>query len=617
MTNKITLKLPNRRVGILIAVLILLAFGLGLDLRSHGLVWNWFWSLTGEEQPFAQIRGMIEFAGNFIRPQPNTAPDVPISHTDVNPYGINTFLQQEVEVAKREKTLQMISDAGFTMIRQQFPWADIEVDGRGKFTDSRNDVDGDGKGDTIDAWAKYDNIVDLADKYHVQIQARLDSPPKWTHSNPDIGDFAPPDDYRDFVNFAVSVASRYKGRIHYYQIWNEPNANGEWGNQPVNPEAYTDLLCQTYKAVKGVDPDIVLIAAPLSPTVSLTPDNLNDFIYLQRMYDAGAKACFDVMAAQGYGFYSGPTDHRLRPLTLTFSRHIYIRDIMVANGDASKSIWLSEAAWNPQPEDPSLVTSLYGNFGIVTEDQAARYMPLAYERAQEEWPWIGNISYWFFKRPADYEKNQSFYYFRMAEPDFTALPVYDSMKQFITTQTPVLFPGVHQAEDWRVKLPDDAKVVDVEGAEFKKAVEYKDDIFKDIGKPTEFENKSKSIEFKATGTEVKLKFMTDQRTILYISVDGIPIRNPDEKYYTRYSHFYSPDHQWSEISLHSSLTSETHDFVIKMGFVWSGYMDASFDSITVVDRTFENVYPYAAGVAIAVGMTLFVLVSALRERRRR
>src|SRR5437868_7048073 len=98
-------------------------------------------------------------------------------------------------------------------------------------------------------------------------------------------------------------------------------------------------------------------------------------------------------------------------------------------------------------------------------------MPLAYQRAQEEWPWIGNISYWFFKRPSDYEKNQAFYYFRMVEPDFTPLPVYDSMKQYITSQKPVLYAGVHQAESWAITKPTDAKLVDADGAEFGKAIE--------------------------------------------------------------------------------------------------------------------------------------------------
>src|SRR5690606_32766758 len=78
--------------------------------------------------------------------------------------------------------------------------------------------------------------------------------------------------------------------------------------------------------------------------------------------------------------------------------------------------------------------------------------------------------YWFFKRPADFEANQSWYYFRMVEPDFTPLPVYDAMKDYITTQEPVLYPGVHQAEHWMFKLPDDAEIVEVDGAEFGQAV---------------------------------------------------------------------------------------------------------------------------------------------------
>ena len=61
-------KRPGRRLWIGLIILILLAGGLVLDLAKHGLVWNIFWSLTGEETPLAQIRGMVEWAGNTIRP---------------------------------------------------------------------------------------------------------------------------------------------------------------------------------------------------------------------------------------------------------------------------------------------------------------------------------------------------------------------------------------------------------------------------------------------------------------------------------------------------------------------------------------------------------------------
>ena len=83
-----------------------------------------------------------------------------------------------------------LQGAGFKYIRQQFPWEDIEIHGKGDFTDRRNEPAG------IDAWAKYDNIVDLAEQHDVEIIARLDNPPAWTRAMTDtIGTHAPPDNF--------------------------------------------------------------------------------------------------------------------------------------------------------------------------------------------------------------------------------------------------------------------------------------------------------------------------------------------------------------------------------------------------------------------------------------
>ncbi len=171
-------------------------------------------------------------------------------------------------------------------------------------------------------------------------------------------------------------------------------------------------------------------APALTPTISLDPGpgpgtGLNDFIYLQRMYEAGAGQCFDIMSAQGYGLFSSPTDHRLRPRNVNFSRPMYIRDLMVQNGDASKPIWISEMNWNAVPDDVA-----DKRFGQVSPETQARDLPLAYERIQREWPWVGVASTWFFKRATDAEKNQAMYYFRLVDPDFTPMPVYEAMKAY-------------------------------------------------------------------------------------------------------------------------------------------------------------------------------------------
>jgi len=399
------------------------------------------------EDWLSQVRGMAQLASNPLHPRPRTAPDVPVAYAGVNPFGINVFLEQEAEEWKRERSLQMIADAGFHWIRQEFPWEDIEIHGKGDFVDRRNDLDGDGHVDAVDAWAKYDHIVGLAERYGLEIVPRLSNPPAWSRALTNtVGAYAPPDDLADWGDYVAAVVSRYRGRVRYYQLWNEPNIYPEWGEQPVDPEGYTRLLCEGYARARQADPDAVIISGALAPTVALTWRDLSDFVFLQRMYDAGAAACFDILAVNDYMLWSGPTDRRMRPLNINFSRPVYIRDIMVANGDAAKPIWISEMNSNAVPNDPTIVD--LGRFGQVTLEQQTRYAPLAYQRVMEEWPWVGVVNFWFFKLPSDARQNEAMYYFRMVEPDFTPLPVYEAMREYTAGLIPTLYPGVHQEDHW-------------------------------------------------------------------------------------------------------------------------------------------------------------------------
>ncbi len=570
--------LPRRRwrIRLLIVVVALALAGLlALDLASRGLAWQVFWSLTGEEAPLSQLRGMVELLGNATRRPLDTAPDAPVDAASASPFGVNVFLEQEAEPEKREQIVRMAAEAGFSWLRQQFVWEDIEIHGRGDFTDRRNDANG------VDAWAKYDQIVELAGQYGVRILARLDNPPEWAQSTP--GNFAPPAEVGDFVKFAAAVAERYRGRIDTYQVWNEPNIYPEWGEQAVSPEGYTELLCRTYAALKAVDPNITVLSGALSPTVALTGRDLSDLIFLQRMYDAGAGECFDALAVQGYGFFSGPTDRRLRPFTLNFSRPQYLRDLMVANGDAGKAVWITEAAWNPidAPEVPADVAGRE-NYGVVTREQAAAYMPLAYQRAQEEWPWVGVITYWFFKRPADYEAGQSWYYFRMVEPDFTPLPIYDAMHDYLTALEPTLYRGVHQAEDWAVALPESAEVESAEGAQFEEAA------------------RTEMADFSAQGRSVTVRWQGSAP--LVATVDG------------QAAEFAPSGAEWTESMLANSILSQRREFSLTSSAPFL------LDSVTVTDFTLDDALrllnpAVIALAALGLAALAAVLWRAGRKRR--
>ena len=385
---------------------------------------------TGEEARPSQLRALWNQFLNLARPPLQLAPTADIKYVkDVSPFGVNTFLEQEVEVAKREQTVQMIKESGFVWVRQQFPWADIEIDGKGDFTDRRNPPE-------RSAWDKYDNIVGLTEKYGLKVIARLSAPPKWSHRGyADLGDFGPPAQFEDYADYVAAVVTRYKGRIQYYQLWNEPNIYPEWGDQRVNPEDYARMMCMAYDRAKAIDPNVVVLSAALAPTIAQDGRDLSDLIFLQRMYNAGAGRCFDILSAQGYGLFSGPYDRRLDPQTTNVARHMLLRDIMVSNGDATKPIWLSELNWDAVPNTPEKIQG-WGKYGTATEQQQANYVPATYDRARQEWPWVGVMSIWFFKRASDAERDQSWYYFRMLEPDFTPTPLYDSMKRYMQTHKP-------------------------------------------------------------------------------------------------------------------------------------------------------------------------------------
>ncbi len=357
----------------------------------------------------------------------------------VNPMGVNLFLEKEPDRNNVVKSLQLTRDGGYKWIRQDFAWNDIEISGKGIYTDTRN------PGVAVNAWDKYDFIVDEANKYGLQIMARLDSPPVWARMpGDDIQKYTkgPPNDNNDFGDFAAAVAQRYKGKINYFQVWNEPNLIGEWGGHPVSAEEYTALLKVTYQRIKAVNPDAVIVTAALAPTVEDTVKNQNDILFLEGMYDAGAAPYFDVVSTMLYGLGQSPDDRRTDFKRLSFSRPILLRQVMERYHDDKKPIWISEYAWisipdnlqeqlNLSPQDWALFEekNIWGK--SVDEATQGQYLVGGYERARAEWPWMGVMFVWNLRNP-DGSPLEPATYFSILNADFTPRPAYNMLKDYST-----------------------------------------------------------------------------------------------------------------------------------------------------------------------------------------
>ena len=352
------------------------------------------------------IAAGLAVLGCSARPTPSP---VRLPMTDVNPYGANFFLDREVEAWKQEKTLDMARAAGIGWIKQQFSWEEIEPLRKGEFE-----------------WAKYDRIVDLAERYGMQIIARLDRPPDWTRQDNQF-ETRPPDDLADYGDFVYAFVRHYRGRIGYVQIWNEPNLTAEWGFQRVDAVAYTQMLQVAYRRAKEADPQVAVLSAPLATTLedASMRGNHNDLIFLEQMYQAGARDWFDILSANAFGLDRPPEDPPDSEV-LNFRRVELQRAVMEKYGDAGKPVWINEYGWCAAPASfPEEILT----WDRVTPQQQADYTLRGIAWAREHWPWLGVVSIWYFRQVGDVSPDRPAYYFGLVSPEFQPQPVYEALLQ--------------------------------------------------------------------------------------------------------------------------------------------------------------------------------------------
>jgi hypothetical protein len=337
-------------------------------------------------------------------------------------YGIQVFLFWREEVADRD--LRLVKEAGFRWVKQGFAWREIEGAAPGAYN-----------------WANTDRLMDQVDAYGLNIIARVDAQPAWAGGNyPVIG---PPDDYQDYVDFLTALATRYRGRIDAYQIWNEPNLSREWGGRPPDPTGYTRLLKMAYQAIKAVDPNAYVISAGMAPTTRWDDVAMPDTVYIQGMYDADAAPYFDLLGAHGAGYLATPetapekvatnaklNHHDPSPSELRriyCFRHIEdVRAVMVKNGDTAKRVALLEFGWttDPRPDSPY-------RWHAVSDQKQADYLVRAYKYAIKHWrPWIGAMTL-IYMPDAQWGKDDEQTYWSIIYPGYPQLlmrPAYLALK---------------------------------------------------------------------------------------------------------------------------------------------------------------------------------------------
>lgn len=337
-------------------------------------------------QPTATLQPTAGPTATPLPPSPTARPAAPTPVVDANSlmsspdYGVQAFLWWRPEVADRD--LQLIKDGGFNWVKQWFSWQDIEGSGKGHYD-----------------WSVTDRIVDQVEQHGLKLIVRISQDPDrpfWAGN--------PPENAGHFADFLAAVASRYRGRIEAYQIWNEPNLAREWGGKRPDPAGYARMLKMAYSAIKAIDPNALVVTAGMAPTGTDSEIAMPDIKFYDLMYQAmrgDSTGYFDMLGVHAAGYAAPPelSPDEAAAKKVPYGgerffafRHVEdVRAVMERYGDQGKRVVVLEFGWTTDPVHPEY--AWHGAGAGIDEALKGKYMVRAYQWAAEHWrPWIALMS---------------------------------------------------------------------------------------------------------------------------------------------------------------------------------------------------------------------------------
>ncbi|MCL6554606.1 MAG: hypothetical protein K6W08_16025 [Firmicutes bacterium] len=342
----------------------------------------------------------------------------------------------------RPQVIRLTREAGFTLLKQQVRWADLEP--------VRGVLD-------PGALARLDDMMADYQRAGLQVLLSVVAAPAWAA----VPGGHAPQEPAELGRFLRLLLGRYRGQVHYLECWNEANLATEWGPGrlwPDGPRQYVALLAACYEAARAVDPAIQVILGALTPTgvgeCLPAPDQctaaqlaaravaVDDVQYLQALYQVEGgrvRQLFDLLGVHPGCYNNDPAwtptsppleeQQRRKPAgfhghgSFYFGRLDQLRAVLVQQGDGAKGIAITEfgCATSPQP------AAGYEYARDNTEADQAAYLVRAIELARQR-PWVRlfvvwNLNYRVVVPPTD-EK----YAFGIVGPDWTPLPAYLALK---------------------------------------------------------------------------------------------------------------------------------------------------------------------------------------------
>lgn len=296
------------------------------------------------------------------------------------------------------RELDLMAATGAHWLRLDFPWPSVEPS-KGSWN-----------------WAPFDRIVAAALQRGFEIVGIPGYAPTWASQAVSAG--VPPVAPAAYGEFVGALARRYGPQgVHVWELWNEPNLLGAWGANP-DPKAYAALLTAGAASARAADPITRILSGGLAPAVDAGDGSeVSPVTFVKGIYAAGAGRSLDAVAMHPYSYPALPRDPSTASWN-TYERLPLVHDVMAANGDGAKQIWLTEFG------APTGTAN-----GAVSPDVQTAMVRQGLLGIQD-WAWSGPI-FWYSARDrvtdlADREAN-----FGLVRMDFSPKPAYAAFVETI------------------------------------------------------------------------------------------------------------------------------------------------------------------------------------------
>ena len=184
-----------------------------------------------------------------------------------------------------------------------------------------------------------DKAVKLSEEHNVELVINIGLSPQWAAARPkDKSGYgekltaSEPKNIEDWKAYVRTLAERYKGKIRYWEIWNEPDMRLFFSG---STKSMVELTKTAYEILKEVDPENMIISPPVTGYLVLIP-------WLKSYFRDGGGDYIDIIGTHFYVWFKSNDPEKV------VSTINMIKEYANEFGIKGKPIWDTECGFKQQ-----------------------------------------------------------------------------------------------------------------------------------------------------------------------------------------------------------------------------------------------------------------------------